>query len=249
MQKLLYRIKPESGIAHLLHTLLNILLPLITLCLIRINFVPLAVVLVILSKWRILAVKPRYWLSNIRSNLVDIFIGLSVVAFMSITNKLYVQIIWMIFYIFWLVWFKPKSKTIPVMIQALLAQALALIAFYRAFPSSSLVISIIVTWLICYACARHFLGAFQEPLINPISQIWAWFGAVMAWILGHWLIEYLFLPQVALILTIIGYGLATLYYLSETKKLKTALRSQIIVIICILLLIIIVFSDWQDKTI
>ena len=249
MKKLFNKIKPESGMAHALHFLLNALLPILILCLVRMNFVPIAIALVLLSKWRTLAIKPRYWLSNIRANLVDILIGLSVVAFMAGTTKLYTQLFWMVFYIAWLLWIKPKSKPIPVMIQALLAQALGLIAFYRAFPGSSLLIGIVVTWVICYACARHFLGAFEEPLVRSISQIWAWFGAVMAWILGHWMIDYLFLPQIALVLTVLGYGLATLYYLHDNNRLKSALKVQLISVMAILLLVIIIFSDWQDKTV
>jgi hypothetical protein len=93
------------------------------------------------------------------------------------------------------------------------------------------------------------LGAFDEPLIKPITHIWAWFGAVIAWILGHWVVEYLFLPQIALILTVLGYGLATIYYLEKNEKIKNALRRQLIGVMGLIMLIIIVFSDWQDKTV
>lgn len=249
MKNILKKIKPESGLAHALHFILNALLPILVLLLVRINFVPIAIAVVLLAKWRMFAIRPKYWLANIRSNLVDILIGLSVVAFMAGTTKLYTQAFWALFYIGWLLWLKPKSKPIPVMIQALLAQALGLIAFFRSFPSASLIVIVLVTWVICYASARHFLGAFEERHIRPMAQIWAWFGAIMAWILGHWMIQYLFLPQVAMILTVMGYGLATLYYLHENKKLKSALKTQLIAVMGILLLIIIIFSDWQDKTV
>jgi hypothetical protein len=196
-----------------------------------------------------LAVKPRYWISNIRANLVDIFVGLSVVAFIAGTDSLYTQLLWAIAYIVWLVWLKPRSQPLAIMAQALIAQALGLVAFYRAFPDSSILLGMLITWLICYACARHFLGAFDEPLVRIISNIWAWFGAMLSWILGHWSISYLFLPQIALIISILGYGLATIYYLNSKEKLKAAVKLQLIVVMIIILLIIIVFSDWQDKTI
>lgn len=249
MGRLFYRIKPESGTSHTLHFMLNALLPILILVLVRLDFAIIAATLVLLAKWRIFAVKPRHWLSNARANLVDICIGLSVVAFVTTTESIYIQGLWTFSYILWLTWLKPKSKPIPVMAQALLAQIITLVAFYRAFPNSSLIIGIVVTWLICYACARHFLGVFEEPLISAMSNIWAWFGAMMAWVLGHWVIEYLYLPQIALILTVIGYGLATIYYLHKNKKLKSTLFSQLIGVMCLLLVIIIVFSDWQDKTI
>jgi len=249
MKKLLYKIKPESGISHALHFLLNALLPVSILLLVLLNFAGLAALLVLLSKWRTIAIRPRYWLPNIKANLVDIFVGLSVVAFIAGTNVIYTQIFWTVMYTFWLIWLKPKSKPGFVMAQALLAQVLALVAFYRAFPNSSILAVILITLLVCYACARHFLGVFDEPLIRPITQIWAWFGAVMAWILGHWVIEYMFLPQIALVLTVLGYGLATIYYLDKTEKLKANLRRQLLVVMGILVIIIVVFSDWQDKTV
>lgn len=248
MKKLFYKLKPESGLSHLFHYLLNALLPLIVLLLVRIDLFVIAACIVLLAKWRIFAVKPRYWFPNIRANLVDIFVGLSVVAFINGSDFIYTQLIWTVFYIFWLVWLKSQSKPVAVMIQALIAQALALVAFYRAFPSSSLLAGIIITWLVCYACSRHFLSAFEETMTRAISNIWAWFGATMAWILGHWVIDYLFLPQIALILSILGYGLATLYYLHSKNKLTPAFKRQLIGIMGLLLLIIIVFSDWQDKT-
>lgn len=248
-KKILYKLKPSSGFSSLLHILLNMLLPALILILVRLNFDYVAVALVLLAKWRMFAVRPRYWLTNIRANLVDIFVGLSVVAFISGTNILYTQLFWTFAYIGWLVWLKPQSKQIPVMAQALIAQAITLVAFYRAFPDNSILFAVIATWLICYASARHFLGAFDEPLIKPITHVWAWFGATMAWILGHWVVEYLFLPQIALILTVLGYGLATIYYLDKNEKIKKALRRQLIGVMGLILLIIIVFSDWQDKTV
>lgn len=249
MKNILYKLRPAAGLSGSLHFLFNALLPILVLLLVRLNFAYLAVVLVLLSKWRIIAVRPRYWLPNIRGNLVDIFVGLSIVAFMSGTTQLTTQVFWTVTYILWLVWLKPKSNPVAVMAQALIAQAVTLVAFYRAFPDSSLLLSVVVTWLICYSVARHFLGAFDEPLTRAITHIWAWFGACMAWILGHWVVEYLYLPQIALILTALGYGLATLYYLDNNQKLKDAVRRQLLTVMGIILLIIIVFSDWQDKTV
>lgn len=250
--KILYKIRPTSGTSHILHLLLNTLLPLAVLLFIRLEVVYLAVGIVLLSKWRMFAVRPRYWLPNLRSNLVDIFVGLSVVAFMNGTNTLWVQVVWTLLYVLWLVWLKPKSQQIAVMAQALIAQTVVLIAFYGAFKGdtgNALLMYVLVVWLVCYASARHFLGAFDEPLIRPISQIWAWFGAMMAWVTGHWLVQYLFLPQIALVLTVLGYGLATMYYLDKNDKLKSTLKTQLIGVTGLLLLIIIIFSDWKDKTV
>jgi hypothetical protein len=249
MSKLLYKLKPQSGVSYAIHIALNVLLPIIVFSLIRLDLVIIAAVIVLLSKWRMLAVKPRYWVSNIRANLVDIFVGLSSVAFMAGTSKWYTQAVWAGLYIVWLVWLKQQSKPLAVTSQALIAQILALVAFYRAFPNGSILINMIAVWLICYAVARHFLSAFDESLVSIIANIWAWFGLVMAWTLGHWAIDYLFLPQIALILSILGYGLVALYYLHSKSKLTSSLKHQLLGVLAILLLIVIVFSDWQDKTV
>jgi hypothetical protein len=256
--KIINRLKPKSNTSTIMYYLLNAFLPTVILGIFLVAeayeltiSVPvfLSITLLLIAKWRIFAVKPRYWLSNIRSNLVDIFVGLSVISFIAGTESIYTQVLWTILFTFWLSWLKPKSKQLPVMIQALVAQTLGLVAFFSAFPDHSLLMGMMAAWLVCYASARHFLGAFDEPLIKTISQICAWFGAIMAWILGHWVIEYMFLPQIALILTILGYGLASLYYLHSKEKLTSSLKIQLISVMSIILLIIIVFSDWQDKTI
>jgi hypothetical protein len=249
MKKLISKLKPESGATVTIHILMNLLLAAGLLILVNLNLDIVAIFLVLLSKWRMFAVKPRYWISNLRANAVDLIIGLSVVSFISTTQMIYYQIIWAVLYMVWLVWLKPKSKPTLVMAQALIAQALGLVAFFRAFPDNSLIVSIIVVWLISYSVARHFLGAFDEPLVGLISDIWAWFGASMAWILGHWEIDYIFLPQIAIILTVLGYGLATIYYLHKNEKLKASFYRQLMFVMGLILLIIIVFSDWQDKTI
>lgn len=243
------KIKPAEGYSSVLYILLRALLPLLVLAITATGFPYIAVALVLLSKWRMFAVKPRYWIPNVRSNLVDIFIGLSVIVFIAGTHSWITQVIWTALYVIWLVWLKPRSDSISVMSQALIAQVLAIVAFYRVAPDQSLLAGILVTWLVCYACARHFFNAFEEPMVRTLTQIWAWFGATIAWILGHWVIQYLFLPQIALVLTIIGYGLATLYYLDKNEKLKATTRRQLIGIMGLLLLIVVVFSDWQDKTI
>ena len=249
MTKFYSKIRPESGFTHFLYVVINALLPVLVLVFVRLQFVPIAIILLFLAKWRILAVKPRYWFANVRSNLVDLFVGLSVVSFMASTNNFYTQLAWTVLFVGWIVWLKPKSQQIAVIAQALVAQTLSLIAFYQAFPEMPIIVSVLGVWLICLASARHFLGVFEEDHTKQLANLWAWFGAVLAWILGHWVIFYMGIPQIALILTAISYGMGIIYYLSANDSLKQAAKNQIIVAVGIILLIIIVFSDWQDKTI
>ena len=61
-------------------------------------------------------------------------------------------------------------------------------------------------------------------MIRTLTQIWAWFGAVIA--LGSWPLGYRIpiLPQIALeLLSVVGYGLATMYYLNQNESLRRRL--------------------------
>lgn len=250
VKKIFQSVRPASGFSKIIYYILNIALPILVLLLIRLDFAAIAAALVLLAKWRMFAMPPRYWIPNLRANSVDIFVGLSVVIFIAGTSLFPVQIAWTVFYLAWMLYIKPQSKQAWVMVQALAAQALALVAFYQAFPSHSIVVGVVVVWMVCYLSARHFLGAFEESHTRQISAVWGWFGASLAWVLEHWVIIYVVIPQVALVITLVGYILALMYYLhSSPSGLKTSVKQQLIFFITILILILIIFSDWKDKTI
>ena len=249
VKKYLQSLRPQSGVSQVIYIVLTAGLRLLVLFFVRLDLAAIAAVFVLLSKWRMFAMRPRYWLPNLRANSVDIFVGLSVVVFMAGTNVLLVQIVWALFYLFWVLWLKPKSNQAPVMVQALIAQLLTLVAFYQASPDHSIVTGVLAAWLISYLSARHFFGAFEEPYTIQISAIWGWFAASITWVLEHWAIIYVTIPQVALIITLVGYMLALLYYLHANNRLRNSVKHQLIGFITVLLFIIIAFSDWQDKTI
>jgi hypothetical protein len=249
VKKYLQNLRPQSGVAHAVYVLLNIAMPLLVLFMVRLDLVVIASVIVLLAKWRIFAMQPRYWLPNLRANSVDIFVGLSIVVFLLGTNNFALQIFWTIIFLIWILWLKPKSGQIAVMAQALIAQVLALVAFYQALPDHSITVGVVVTWLVSYLSARHFFGAFEEPHTLQLSHIWGWFTASLAWVLEHWVIVYITIPQVALIITLVGYILALLYYLHANNRLRNNIKQQLVGFIIILLFIIIAFSNWQDKTI
>jgi hypothetical protein len=152
------------------------------------------------------------------------------------------------FYMIWLVWLKPKSNQSAVMAQALLAQIMALVAFYQAFSVHSITWAVIAVSIICYVSARHFFGAFDEPLTRQYSAVWAWFGAGLTWVLEHWLLIYVVIPQNALIISLVGYGIAFMYYLKANNRLTNSVKQQFLVLIGVLILVIFLFADWQDKT-
>ena len=243
--------KPARGFAHVFHIVLVSALPLVLLVLVRLQggFVQLALSLVLLSKWRMFAVRPRFWPAIIRANSVDIIVGISAVLFMANTTTGYVQLLWALLYAGWLLIIKPASGQLMVASQALIAQLIGLMALFLVWSDGPLYGLIFIAGLICYVSARHFFDNFDEPYARLLSYLWAYFGAALVWVLGHWLLFYGIIAQPTLILSVIGYGLAAFYYLDHAEKMNAMLRRQVLFIMIAVITVILAFSDWGDKVV
>lgn len=249
MRRTVSKIKPASGFSKSVHWTLVALLPAAVLVLVKWSILPLAYGLVLLSKWRMLAIKPRHWPAAIRANAIDIIFGLSFVVFMSQSPSNAWQLVWLIGYEVWLLIIKPRSKTFWTTVQAGLAQFAGLSALYLLWGRSSLILLVLSSWLICYLTARHFFSSFDEPLGSMLSHIWGYVAAALTWVLGHWLLYYGFLAQPVLLLSILSYGLAALYYLESNDRLSSLIKREILLIMSAVIVVIILFSSWGDKAI
>lgn len=245
------RFKPAHGFSQLIHIGLTIALPIVLLALIRLQggFVQVALSLVLLSKWRMFAVRPRFWPAIIRANAVDITVGLSAVLFMANSSSGYLQLLWAGLYAIWLLWIKPATGTFMVAGQAMIAQLCGLMALFLVWSDGPLFGLILAAGSICYISARHFFDNFDEPYAKLLSYLWAYFAAALVWLLGHWLLFYGLIAQPTLILSMIGYGLAVLYYFDHEDRLSTGLRRQFLFIMIAAIIIILAFSDWGDKVV
>lgn len=243
------RIKPARGFSHTIHVGLLTLLPILAYVLVRINFVSIAILLVLVSKWRIVAVRPRYWMANTIANGIDTLVGITLVIFMSNTSVTWWQLFWMVAYIGWLTWLKARSDVLSVSAQAMVGQLLGLAVLYLKFGDASMVGLVAGTWAVTYLAARHFLTSFEEPHTALLAHAWAFFSACLAFVLGHWLLYYGIIAQIIVLLTVIGYSLAALYYLDATERLTSSLQRQMLGIMSAILLIVIVLSDWTGSTV
>lgn len=241
--------KPTGGYSAFLHIILTAIVPLLAFVLVRLDFGWAAVLLILLSKWRMFAVKARHWPAIIRANSVDIFVGISLVIFMLSTDVMSLQLLWAALYAVWLLVIKPQSGALWVGIQALLAQMVSLIAIFYYFSEDSTTLLVFLTWGVTYLCARHFLTAFDESMGRATSYVWAFFAASIAWLSGHWLILYGPIAQPALLLSVLAYGLAAMYYLEHTDRLTINIRRQFVAVMFMVVVFLIVFSEWSDKTI
>lgn len=252
MKLLIAKVRPVGGFSWLAHIALLSLLPVIIFVLVRIEFIALAVLVIILSKWRMFAVKPRFWPANIRANSVDIIVGLSILTFMTDTHSQVWQLGWTAIYILWLIFIKPSSKTLMVGVQALIALLLGLSALYVVGDKLPAFYLVLGTGLLCYMSAHHFFDAFEEAYTRLLSYIWGFFGAAIAWVLSHWLLFYPstgVIAQPVVLITTIGYGLAALYYLDHNDRLTKLIVNQFIFAMTAITVIILYFSDWGDKII
>lgn len=243
------KLKPVKGYAHVFHILLSALMPALVFIFIRIRFVQLAVLIVLITKWRMFAVRPRFWPAIIRGNAVDILVGLSTIVFMTHAHTASLQLLWAVLYMIWQVAIKPGRSVFKISTQALIGQTYGLMALFVGWPAAPTVLLVISVWGICYLAARHFLTAFDESYISLYSHTWGYFAAALAWLTSHWLLFYNIVAQPMLLLTVLGFGLGGLYYLQETDRLSVLLRRQIVFIMIAVVVVVFVFSDWGDKVV
>jgi hypothetical protein len=249
MRLLLRKIKPANGFSNFFHLGLLIILPAVIFVLVRLDFVQLALSIIVLSKWRMFAVRPRFWLANIRANAVDLMVGLSVVLFMSHSGSPLLQLCWAALYAIWLVVIKPGSGLIMTSVQAFIGQLFGLMALYLIWASGPVYGLTLASGMICFLAARHFLESFDEPYARMLAYFWGYFGAAMGWLLSHWLLFYQVVAQPTLLLCTLGYGLAVLYYLDHNDRLSKGVRRQFIFIMVAIVLVVLVFSDWGNKVV
>ena len=245
----LAKLKPKSGFSHFLHLGLNALLPALLYIMVSMGFVPLAASLVLLSKWRMFAVRPRYWPANLRANGVDLTVGFATVIFMSNSGTVTWRLVWALAYAVWLIFIKPGSSVWKTSLQAFIAQTAGLMALFMSLGDAPLYVLVAFAWLICYAVARHFFTSFEEPYTALYAHTWGYFAAALVWLLGHWLIFYDIVAQPTLLLTVIGFGLAALYYLEHTDRLSIMVRRNFVVMMVAIVLVVILLTDWSGGTV
>lgn len=168
-----------------------------------------ALALVIISKWRVIAVRPRYWWANILSNLPDAFFGLGIVTLMWVSGSLPVQIFLTVVHIAWLVFLKPQHKRHMVMIQAGISQFVAVWALFTVSHLLPSTVAVFLMFLIGFSSARHALSAYDEADRGLLSLIWGFLVAQLGFMAWHWTIAYSItptfkLPQIAIIVATIA---------------------------------------------
>lgn len=210
----------------------------------------LAVVLVILSKWRVFAVQPRFWFPNIKANLVDIIVGVSSVGLMHQSQESSLAYLWVAVYAVWLLFIKPRGTELWVSAQALCAQVLGLLMIFGStdLVTYAVIVSI-VAWVVSWAAARHYFSNYDEPHYRLLSLIWAFMVVQVVWYSLHWL-QYFMIGGVTvatsvLFVSVLAVTLGSLYHAYKNEKITKNLIVENVLLGGVLLIIILLFSGWQ----
>jgi hypothetical protein len=226
-------VKRRSLLSELIYILLNLGLAIAVLVVTwATGSAWLALLLVLLSKWRVLAVRPRYWFAHVEANMVDFIVSAGIVTVIYLVGQTgysgatFVQVVLALLYAAWLLLLKPRANRRAVALQAAVAVfigSIALASLSYEWPSSLVVIGM---WLIGYSTARHVLVAYSDDNLRLLSFVWAFIVAELGWLTYHWTIAYsipfgagLKLPQLTLLLLGISF-LAERVYASHTKNEK-----------------------------
>lgn len=173
----------------------------------------LGLLLVLISKWRIFAVRARYLWLNIKSNLVDIIVGVSVVllAYYAGPSLLVVHFLLMIIYSVWLLFIKPLSSEQATLAQSLIAVFLGISASTIMTAGTDATLLVLLAFLIGYAASRHVLSQSDDKDYTLTTLVCGLVFAEVSWLCYTWEIIYTFgstgirIPQLAIILTIFAF--------------------------------------------
>lgn len=206
--------KSRNIISSVLHVIFNITLGVGSIILTCVSGSwAIGVLFVLVSKWRMFAVRPRYWLTNIKANLVDLIVGTSfvLIAYCSGTDILPIHILVAIFYTLWLIILKPRSTEFATKCQALIAVFLGTTASVLLFGSSDSAYLVVGAFILGYAASRHILIQSDDENFGLTTMVAGLCSAELAWLLHSWLIVYSFdntgimIPQLSIILTIFSF--------------------------------------------
>ncbi len=200
-------------LSEIVYVLLNILmaLALFGIAISGLGMAP-ALALVLLSKWRIFAVRAQHWYANLVSNMVDVIVSVSFVVMLYVSGGAVVaQLVLTALYIAWLLILKPQSKRKWVVVQAGIGLFVGVTALMHVSYDWWATPVVILMWVIGYTTARHVLVAYKEPHFALLSLIWGLVVAELGWLFYHWNFAYelsfaagLHLSQAAVIISMFG---------------------------------------------
>ena len=248
--------KSRNALSSVLHVLMNVLLGVgsVVATIVSGSWI-IGFILVLLSKWRMFAVRPHYLWLNVKSNLVDLIVGFSLVllTYFSGTSILPVHYILAAVYVLWLTVVKPKTTEVWNRVQALTAIFLGTCAISIMCASLDSSLPALLEFIVGYGAARHVLAQNNNMSDNgyPALILGVTFAEIA--LLAHsWMIVYAFtdlgiiIPQLAIILTIFGFMVERIFHAIEERDGELRFKDVALPVtfsLVILAVVIIGFSE------
>jgi hypothetical protein len=214
-----------------------------------------ALALVLVAKWRVVAVRPRYWWANILSNLPDTILGLGVVIFMWTSADWLIQLILAVLYAAWLIILKPQHRRHWVMVQAGISQFVALAALFSVGHFLPVWLVVGLVFVIGFSVARQVLAQYDEKDNSFLSAIWGLILAELSFVAWHWTIAYqitstLKIAQFAIIATALGFVVERVYVAWQNDERITwnEVGLPIIFASIVVLVLLFLFNGLWDAT-
>lgn len=229
----------RSFLSELVYIGLNVCLAVAILLIVRtVDSIVPALLLVILSKWRVFAVRPRYWLANIQANFVDFTVSVStVIVLYSVGSNnqysLLLQGILTLLYIAWLIYLKPRSSKRAVIMQAGVALIIGPAALFTSSYNWPIEVLVLCMAVVGYVVGRHVLTQYEEDHLQFLSLFYAFVLAQLGWIFYHWVVAYSLpvvgarVPQAVLLITVISF---VIYKVYDSYKMHDQVRPVDIVL-------------------
>lgn len=206
--------KSRNIASSMMHVLMNLLLGIGTVLITVMSASPiLGLILVLVAKWRVLAVRPRYIFSSLKVNLIDLLVGVSVVflSYHAGSSLLLAHFLLMGFSVVWLLFIKPLSSPKAVLAQSMIAVFMSTMAATMISTGLNAVVLTVSVFLIGYSASRHALSQGNEEDYTLTTLAAGLVSAEIAWLSHFWMIVYTFgasgirIPQLSIILTIFAF--------------------------------------------
>ncbi len=252
----------KRQIANVVYLIQNLAVPILVFLFVTRDLSGLAYLIVVSSKWRMVAVSPRFWAANLRSNSCDIIVGLSTVALMNsspVSSLVSVNLLLAVMYAIWLIFIKPKSGKAIVSFQAFICQFYGLTTLYLLLDfaiTKFTWIVIVLAWVVARAAIRHFLSAYKDDEIKDkavIIELWAFLVAQLAWVFWVWNVIYVLpasvfaVPLIGIVVSVIAYTSGSIFNQSLKGKAEKRFVIQQSAFLSAVLVLIIVFTRWTGQ--
>jgi hypothetical protein len=224
MSEIIRTVKKKDIVTSILHIFFNLAVAGGSLALVLLfpNSPWPAIALVVLSKYRVFAVKPRFWWPNLLSNLTDFIFCAGMVLLiwgvgtmnLGLTGLIYQAVLTSI-YVVWLVFLKPLTKPLPVLIQAGISQFVGLTAVFSVADYLWAPAVVLLCYGVGFASARHVLMLHKEPQHKLLAALWGLIICQLGFLAYHWTIVFQFgwiwIPEISVIIAVLAF-VAERYY-------------------------------------